>query len=508
VTDPTDRPDWSRVRALFQDALEWPAAERAAFLDRACEGDDALRAEVGSLIDAHEQAGDALDTPPDPLGPSPGAGLPPGTVAEVGHYRLIDVLGEGGMGVVYLAEDTRLGRTVALKALPGQFAVDATRRERLRREARAAAALSHPGIAVVYALEEIDEHLYLAVEYVPGHTLRSELEPGPLPPARAVETGIALARILAAAHARGIIHRDLKPENVMRTPSGELKILDFGLARSLEDASAGGRLTADGGVFGTPAYMAPEQIRGGPDDPRSDLFSLGAMIYEAAAGVSPFGVGDATSTIARVIESDPPPLPVPPDASASDAAMLRALDRVLRVCLAKTPSGRFGSASDLAAALEAVAGHRPDLGQHLPAVGGSSARNAFWWWQFHQGAASLGYVVLLLPVWLARQETRTLTSLLLSLLALAAGLAASFLRLHVWFAVRSYPAEGAGQRARARPWIRLADTVLALTVLSAGLAVVTEDAGIAATLVGIAVAIVVAFAVVEPATSRAAFGDD
>ena len=200
---------------------------------------------------------------------------------RIGHYLIRGVLGEGGMGVVYLAEDSRLGRTVALKAVAPQYVGDPARRERLRREARAAASLQHPGIATVFALEEIDDHLYIAGEYVPGETLRDELARGPLTPARAVETMLAIARALAVAHERGVIHRDLKPENLMRTPAGDMKILDFGLARVHDPVSTDATLSAEGSVLGTPAYMSPEQIRGKTVDGRADLFALGVVLYSS-----------------------------------------------------------------------------------------------------------------------------------------------------------------------------------------------------------------------------------
>jgi serine/threonine protein kinase len=273
----------SDVVELFHRALERPSAERAAFLDDACAGNAALRAEVESLLGSHESAGTFMETPPAgaarliDLMDQSGASL---VGQSLGQYEIRRVLGAGGMGVVYLADDTRLGRTVALKAIAPQFAADDGRRERLRREARAAATLSHPNIATIYALEQFGDQLFIASEYVPGETLRDEISSGPQSFNRVVETALALGRALTLAHDRGIVHRDLKPENIIRRPDGEIKILDFGLARvRASDPPPSPQLTEDGARLGTPTYMSPEQLRGEPLDGRSDLFALGVVIY-------------------------------------------------------------------------------------------------------------------------------------------------------------------------------------------------------------------------------------
>ena len=193
---------------------------------------------------------------------------------DIGPYRIVEEIGRGGMGVVYDAEDTRLRRTVALKALPAEYARDPVRRERLTREARAAAALTHPSIATIYALEEHDGSLYLVSELVRGQTLRDELARGPLPPERLLPTLIELASGLAAAHAAGIVHRDFKPENIVRCLDGRVKILDFGLARLAANET---RLTQTGTALGTPGYMPPEQLAGQDVDARTDVFAFGVV---------------------------------------------------------------------------------------------------------------------------------------------------------------------------------------------------------------------------------------
>ena len=259
---------WHRLSGIVQEALEHPPERRAAFLDDACREDSALRAAVTSLLAYHDQTNELMDTPTQLVGTElPDAGPSESLVGHTLHqYAVTEKLGEGGMGVVYRADDTRLGRLVAIKALSRQFTQNAERRERLRREARAAAALSHPGIATVYALEEFDDALYIVSEYVRGRTLRDEVTSGPAPGGPLLDTAIEIARALAVAHRHGVIHRDLKPENVIRTAEGRVKILDFGLAR-IENSPGGlaastTRLTEPGTVLGTPGYMPPEQLRG------------------------------------------------------------------------------------------------------------------------------------------------------------------------------------------------------------------------------------------------------
>ena len=384
---------WRRVGELFHRALEHDAAGRSRFLDEACGGDAALRAEVDSLLAHHEDgAPPAVPTPPEvvptpsevvpspvgsrafpvrgrtapsEVGPSPpevvptppedaaggdeagGAGLTAGR--RLGPYRIMRKLGEGGMGVVHLAEDTRLGRRVAIKALPPRFTRDERRRRRLRREARAAASLTHPGIATVYALEEFDGALCIVSEYVAGETLRQELAAGPLPPADLLDTAIAIARALAAAHEGNVLHRDLKPENVIRIQDtgiedAGVKIVDFGLARFGDPEAAAAsatQLTAPGAMLGTPGYMAPEQIRGEPVDFRADIFAFGVLLFELATGSHPFTSATPVSTVARVLES------TPPDLRQLAPACPAALAAVIRRCLQKDPAQRYAATREL-----------------------------------------------------------------------------------------------------------------------------------------------------------------
>ncbi|MGH9580860.1 MAG: serine/threonine-protein kinase, partial [Terriglobales bacterium] len=268
----------------------------------------------------------------------------------ISHYRILEKLGQGGMGVVYRAEDTRLGRLVALKALLPEHSHDPVRRKRLEQEARSAAALSAPGIAQVYELEEAGEDLFIIYEFVAGHTLRSVLAAGPVARHVLMRIAIETARGLVAAHARGIVHRDLKPENVLQTTEGAIKILDFGLARfelpALDGSTRSLGLTEAGTIVGTVAYMSPEQLESKSVDFRSDIFSFGVMIYELATGQHPFKGSSPASTIANILTADPAammdrdPL-VPPE-----------LDRIVSKCLRKRPEWRYQSTRDLMVDLE------------------------------------------------------------------------------------------------------------------------------------------------------------
>jgi serine/threonine protein kinase len=494
---------WASIAELFHQALDTPPERRAAFLEESCGDDEALRGEVRSLLEAHERAGGLLDAPAVTARDLLADGAAQELVGrELGHYRIRGVLGRGGMGVVYLADDTRLGRPVALKALPSGLTREPERRARLRREARAAAALSHPGIATVYALEEIDDDLYIAAELVPGPTLREELADGPLTVARARQTGLDIARALAAAHDRGIVHRDLKPENVVRTPSGSVKILDFGVARVLTEDDGNPRLTGAGGLLGTPAYMAPEQLRGDLVDARADVFAFGVLLHELLTGALPSAASDDPWTAPRALDAERGGL-APPARDAGERAGLEVMVRVIRRCLRQDARARYASASEVVAALEGRApADEPD--PRTPDTGAVPSAGARWWWQFHLWAASVGHVLLLLPLWLARQAGGPV-GLALFLPALVAALAGSLLRLHLLFAARSYPAEADVQRRRTRRWIVLADLTLVVCAASGGLLVLPVASGLAILLVSSAVAVLVASAIVEPATTRAAF---
>jgi hypothetical protein len=497
---------WRRLNELFHAALEQPEETRTSFIDAACDGDTALRDEVHSLLLYHDEATSFLeDSPLAASRPPPDAalgGLAPGT--HVGQYRIVGKIGQGGMGVVYLADDTRLGRQVAIKALPPQFTLDDRRRERMRREARAAAVLTHPGIATVYALEEFDDHLYIVTEYVPGETLRDELARGRLPIPAVIDTAIDIARALSAAHDQGIVHRDLKPENVIRIPDGGIKILDFGLARfqsgiGLPDSAS--QLTEMGAILGTPAYMSPEQLRGWQVDRRSDLFSFGVLVYELASGVHPFAGGDPASTIARVLEAEPREL------SSINRSVPAELEAVLVKCLRKNREDRYASTRDLLADLEDVrraALSARSAGSRADAAAG--AGTPLWWWQFHQVLVAILEYAMLYPLWHIRNWVGGRTGAVVFFGSLVVVSMAATLRLHLWFTSRHYRSELSDQRAQSEPWIRWPESAFGVLLLVAAFLIEDRHAGMAALLAAIAVGLMVSLAAIEPATTRAAFG--
>lgn len=469
-------------------ALDLAPEARAAYIERVSGHDPALHDEVTSLLDAHSRAGEFLETPAAALLDTDEAPFTEG--ARVGAYRILGLLGEGGMGIVYLAEDTRLGRTVALKCIHARFSDNDAWRDRLRREARAAAALTHPGVATVYALEEIDGRLLLATEHVAGETLRDFLGRGPVDAATARDLGRQLADAVAAAHDRGVVHRDLKPENVMRTPDGAVKILDFGLARLaagvLNDDAA--YLTQDGAVFGTPAYMSPEQLRGESAGPSADIFALGVILAELATGRHPFAPAagsNPAATMARLLTAEPDLEGAPPSLAA-----------VIRTCLAKSPTSRFGSARELRRALD-------NPGAPVSATAGTPS-GALWWWQFDLAAVSVFSIALALAVWALRESLSGPAGPPMVLLTIVSALAATTLRLHLWFTARVYVADAAAQHRRVMPWIKITSGVEAASVAAAGLHLPEAHSIATALLVSSAVVLLLASLVIGPATARTA----
>ena len=315
--DPLKPERWKRVEQLYNSALERAASERAAFLKQACEGDEALLQEVRSLLEHEEQAESFMEQPAleeaaELLAQDRAASW---AGRRIGGYEVVSLLGAGGMGEVYRATDTELGRDVALKLLPEEFAEDRERLERFRREARFLAALSHPGIAAIHGLEESDGLRFLVLELVPGETLAERIARGPIPIAEALPIFRQVAEALEAAHEKGIVHRDLKPANVKITPEGRVKVLDFGLAKgfagdsSVDDPEPSPTpsedLTSAGLILGTPSYMSPEQARGKRVDRRTDIWAFGCVLYEALTGRKAFSGETASDTIVRILEHPP-----------------------------------------------------------------------------------------------------------------------------------------------------------------------------------------------------------
>src|SRR5438105_1436935 len=279
------------------------------------------------------------------------------TGTKLGPYEILAPLGAGGMGEVYRARDTRLGREVAIKVLPESFSKDPDRLRRFEQEARGASQLNHPNIVTVHDFGTHGGAPYVVQELLEGETLRERLRTGALPARKAVDYGIQVARGLAAAHEKGIVHRDLKPENLFVTSDGRVKILDFGLAKltrpetsSEADAPTLHAVTEPGLIMGTAGYMSPEQVRGQVADQRSDIFSFGAILYEMIAGKRAFHGETSADTMSAILKEETPEL------SETGRNIPAGLERIVRHCLEKNPAQRFHSAGDLAFDLEALTG--------------------------------------------------------------------------------------------------------------------------------------------------------
>jgi serine/threonine protein kinase/Tol biopolymer transport system component len=329
---------------------------------------------------------------------------------RLGPYQILSPLGAGGMGEVYRARDTRLGREVAIKVLPPEVSADADRLRRFEKEARAASSLNHPNIVTIHEVERIDSTSFIVLELVDGKTLREIVSEGALPVRRLLAIAVQIAEGLARAHSAGIVHRDLKPENVMVTKEGLVKILDFGLAKlahpdleSGEEAesptvSAG---TKPGVVMGTVGYMSPEQASGHPVDFRSDQFSFGSLLYEMATGKGPFRRATAAQTLAAIIQDEPEPVA---EANPKVPAPLR---WIVERCLAKDPRERYASTDDLARDLANVRDHLSEISSSREAVAMPSRQRNRFFWQLAVGVATL-VVVALAAAYLRRAPRQSL----------------------------------------------------------------------------------------------------
>ena len=358
---------WQQVEEVLQAALDRPPHERSSFLNEACSGDEGLRQEASSLIDAYDEAGDFIEEPAiahdahvllgnngqDNIG------------REIGPYQIIERLGAGGMGEVYLAEDRRLARQVALKILPPYFVSDEARLRRFQREARAASALNHPNILTIHEVGEVDQVHFITTEFVDGQTLRELIAQENLSLAGVLEIAIQVAEALTVAHAAGIVHRDIKPENIMRRRGGLVKLLDFGIAKLLEppssDSETAKTQTETGVVLGTVGYMSPEQARALPVDERTDIWSLGVVLYEMLAYRVPFVGATRMDTMVAILEREPAPL----FQFASAPAVLSELERVVSKALRKERDERYQSTGEMLTDLKSVRQKLEPAGAHV-----------------------------------------------------------------------------------------------------------------------------------------------
>ena len=365
------RERWQQIDQILDEALQKERSQRKAFLDEACSGDASLRQEVESLLEAGEQAEGFIEAPAlEEAAQAIAQNQVQSMVGrEIGSYRILSLLGTGGMGEVYLAEDTNLPRKVALKFLTEQFGQDDGRLARFQREARLLASLNHPNIAAIHGLEETDGVRYLVLELVEGQTLAEQIAEGPIPVKDALRVALEIAQALEAAHEKGIIHRDLKPANVKITLEGEVKVLDFGLAKAIEtelseQAEANSSLltmeaTLEGTVLGTVAYMSPEQARGQVLDKRTDIYSFGVVLLEMLIGKGMYAGRSLTETLAAVIHQEPGLEDLPQDTP-------REIRELLQRCLRKDAGIRLRDMGDARITIaECLGGSTKTIGEVL-----------------------------------------------------------------------------------------------------------------------------------------------
>src|SRR5688572_84583 len=361
---------WQQVKQIFNSALEYEPGARAEYLSRACAGNDSLRNKVESLLAAHEKDGSFIDAPAYQAAAESLAEETLSAGRMLGHYEILGTLGKGGMGVVYLATDTNLGRKVALKFLPAFFTSQKDRLRRFEQEARATSALNHPNILTVHEIGEADGLRFIATEFVEGETLRQRIVRGPADLASSLNVAEQIASALAAAHAEGIVHRDIKPDNVMLRRDGYVKVLDFGLAKLTqqkqeskpEDATLQMIQTSAGMVMGTAPYMSPEQARGLEVDARSDIWSLGVALYETVTGHAPFNGPTTSDVIVAVLDREPDWTLWPKGQIAAE------LEWIARKSLRKDKEQRYQTAKELQSDLKSLRqrSEHPTVSDHDP----------------------------------------------------------------------------------------------------------------------------------------------
>ncbi|HXU39123.1 MAG TPA: protein kinase [Blastocatellia bacterium] len=350
---------WQHINRLFQEALDHSTSERSAFLDEACAGDEDSRNQVQSLISFDAKAQEFLEVPALEVAARWFAGEPEETLVgtQIGSYKIEARLGAGGMGEVYLAEDTKLDRKVAIKFLPREMEEDELARRRQIREAKAAARLEHPNICGIHEVATQAGHSFIVMQYVEGETVSARMRRRPLRLTESLDVALQVADALSLAHSRGIVHRDIKPQNIMITTRGQVKVLDFGLAKIVvpetpeqDKHHRDSDLSKPGLVVGTVPYMSPEQAKGIAIDGRSDLFSLGVVLYECITQKPAFAGKTPLEICAQVIHVDPPP------PSAANDRVPPELDRIILKALAKDRDSRQQSAEELQKELRAVRG--------------------------------------------------------------------------------------------------------------------------------------------------------
>jgi serine/threonine protein kinase len=353
---------WAEVERLFNQVLELPVSEREAFLQKACSGDEELRAEVESLLEYHERSDGLFETPAIEQEAKKIADetLQDSSGKRIGPYLLLSLLGVGGMASVYRARDERTGEEVALKLLSVSLAEDKYRLRRFHREAKALRGLVHGNVARLYEAGEADGQHFIAMELVQGVSLEEMIRSGEMSFDQVLGIAIQVVEALKDAHDHGVIHRDIKPSNLIVQEHGQVKVLDFGLAKALGHAGASSALdmsleslTTTGTVLGTVDYMSPEQIKGVKLDHRTDIFAVGALIYQMLTGRLPFQGKNFGDTIRRVLEEPPAPMTRGDDSAPSD------VQGIVLTCMQKKPERRYQSATELLKDLRLAAGMDP-----------------------------------------------------------------------------------------------------------------------------------------------------
>lgn len=343
--------NWSDIEEIYHSALLHEHNERAAFLALTCAGNPSLHKEVAALLKAHDESEGFMDDSAFDLGMKALAAEEDILIGQnVGPYKILATLGRGGMGDVYLAHDSRLGRNVALKAFPVSLTDDAERVRRFRQEARAASKIAHPHVAHIYEIGEVGADHFITMELVDGITLGQRLSLGSIPLMEAVEIAAQIASALTAAHEAGVVHRDIKPDNIMLCQDSYVKVLDFGLAKMTEEVGAlsgsplqvsGAIRTEPGFVMGSVMYMSPEQARGQDVDPRTDIWSLGVVFYEMVTGQRPFAAATTSDVMAAVLLKEPTPL------TLFEPRLSAAIDEIVMKMLRKDREQRYGTAREV-----------------------------------------------------------------------------------------------------------------------------------------------------------------
>jgi len=344
--------NWQKVREVFDSALGREPEERQNFVNEVCGDDKTMLAEVESLLSSHDSAESFMETPAiTKVAGVIKADKKLETGKCLGHYEIINQIGEGGMGEVYLANDKNLDRKVAIKILNEEFSQNESNLQRFVSEAKAASALNHPNILTIYEFGEAEGVRFIVSEHIEGQTLREVIRKSRLRLPEMLDISIQITGALSAAHKARLVHRDIKPENIMVRPDGYVKVLDFGLAKlveqknksilSLQESTVRQNLTAKGVILGTVNYMSPEQAKGERVDERTDIFSLGVMLYEVLAGKPPFEGGNAIETFGSILNKEPVPL------SRETPEVPHEIERIINKALRKDREERYQTAKDL-----------------------------------------------------------------------------------------------------------------------------------------------------------------